>query len=178
MIHILFCRSNDGHVVSTSTLQDDFNLAELSVPEGLSVVRVESALPPGTYRLTNGVIDAYTPTPDIEAEKATKWELMKLARSAALDAPMATPYGTFDCDAASRKNITDAVLMSQFATPFSIDYTLADNTTATLDAAAMANVGLLLAQKVQNAYAIGRTLRAAIEAAPTVEALEQITWPS
>ena len=110
-----------------------------------------------------------------------KWEEIKTAREAAFNAPLATPHGVFDSGARDRTNITDAVLMAQtlaaLGQPVSINFTLANNTTVTLNAAQMVEVGLALGAKVQAAYAIARALRTAIAAAPTIAVVQAISWP-
>lgn len=112
--------------------------------------------------------------------KATQWTQIKQARTAFIDAPLVTPYGTFDSDAAGRTSITDAVLLANNLTalslPVAIEFTLADNSVVTLDAAQIVEVGLLLGQKVQHAHPHSQALRAQIEAATTKEAVESVTW--
>lgn len=58
-----------------------------------------------------------------------------------------------------------------------LDLTLADNTTATLNAGQMIAVGLALMAHVDAQYAAVRPLREAIYAAPTVAAVEAVAWP-
>ena len=117
---------------------------------------------------------------NLQALKEAKWADMKAAREAAFDAPLVTPYGTFDSDEKARTNITDAVLMLQtlagMGSPTTIDFTLANNTTVTLTTAQMVTVGLLLGQKVQTAHATSRAKRAAIDAATNLSQLGVITW--
>jgi hypothetical protein len=117
----------------------------------------------------------------LDALKLAKWAVLKDARTAAIDAPLTTPYGSFDCTPASRTSITDAILLLQTmnalgTTGQTVDFTLADNTTATFTLSQMINVGLLLGQKTQYVYAHGRVLRTALEAATTVEEVNSVTW--
>ena len=117
----------------------------------------------------------------LEQLKDSKWEEIKASRELAFDAPLVTPHGTFDSDTRARSNITDAVLMAQALTamgsPVSIDFTLADNSVVTLNAAQMIEVGLYLGAKVQGAYAVSRALRSAIDAATTSAEVQAIAWP-
>jgi hypothetical protein len=110
------------------------------------------------------------------------WGAVKRSRAAAIEAPLPTPYGYFDTDPESRANIANAVLLAQVQVTLgltvSIDWTLADNSTVTLTAAQMVEVGLLLGAQVQAAYATGRTLRTAIDAATTIPDAEAISWPT
>lgn len=112
--------------------------------------------------------------------KDAAWTAIKASREAAIDAPLATPYGSFDSGAKDRTNITDAVLMLQtlagLGNPTTIDFTLSNNSTVTLTTAQMVTVGLLLGQKVQTAHGTARARRAAIEAATTAQQLAAITW--
>ncbi|MDP4299937.1 DUF4376 domain-containing protein [Leptothrix discophora] len=109
-----------------------------------------------------------------------KWEEIKVSRSVEIDTTMSTPYGPFQCRAEDRQNITDSILLAQTLTamsqPVAIQWTLADNSVTTLDAAQMVTVGLLLGQKVQAAHAKARVLRTAIEAATTIAEVEAISW--
>lgn len=120
---------------------------------------------------------------DLAGARAAKWQEMKDARTAALTAPLATPYGAFDTDPASRANIVQtAQLMQTQAQSFApsaaptVAFTLADNTVATLTAGQMVSVALLLAQQIQIAYDRGRQVRAAIEAATTAQEVQAVSW--
>ncbi len=116
----------------------------------------------------------------LQDQKDAQWQKIKNARALELESPLSTPYGAVDNKGTSKTDITDAVLMLQtlaaMGTPTTIDFTMTDNTTATLTTAQMVTVGLLLGQKVQAAHAKARGLRADIEAATTKEAVEAITW--
>jgi hypothetical protein len=117
----------------------------------------------------------------IEGARVRKWAEMKAIRQAIFDAPLVTPYGTFDSDARGREGIKEAVLLANNLTALGLDtpirFTLADDTRPEFTAAEIVQVGLLLAQKVQGAYDTGDTLRQAIDAAATIEAVNAITWP-
>lgn len=117
----------------------------------------------------------------LQQVKDQKWEQIKRDRDAAINAPLSTPYGVFDADANSRANIANAVLylqtLEQQGTPGTINWTLADNTTITLNYAEMSEVGLLLGQRTNAAYDTARALRAQIDAATTIPEVEAIHWP-
>lgn len=119
---------------------------------------------------------------DLSQVKADRWTVIKQARDTAINAPLPTPYGSFDADARSQKNITDAIALLQAletsGTPQTIDFTLADNSVAVLTTAQMVEVGLLLGARTQEAYATARQLRADIEAASTQEEVEAVVWPT
>ncbi len=112
--------------------------------------------------------------------KLAQWEMIKRARATAIYTPISTSFGNFDASPSAQKSITDAVLMMQtlaaMGTPTTIDFTLADNTTATLTTAQMVQVGLLLGAQTQAAHAKGRALREQIDAATTSAAVQAINW--
>jgi hypothetical protein len=116
----------------------------------------------------------------LDVAKQARWSRIKEFREDALTSPLTTPFGVFDAAASAQKSITDAVLMLQtlsgLGTPTTIDFTLADNTTATLTTEQMVQVGLLLGQRTQQVYAKARELRARIEAATTKEEVEAVAW--
>lgn len=121
--------------------------------------------------------------PTLEQLKLTKWGQMKAARRAAIQAPLVTPYGTFDADRDSRDNIVQTAQLMQTQAqslapgnqPTEV-FTLADNTDVTLTAAQMVQVALLLAAQIKAAYARGREVRVAIAAATNAAEVEAITW--
>lgn len=117
----------------------------------------------------------------LEAAKARRWAMIKHRRSVEIDKNMATPFGEFQCKEEDRQNITNAVVLAQVllgaGQPVAIDWTLADNTVVTMNATQLTGVGLLLGQKVQQAHAIARGLRAVIDAASTVEQVNAVVWP-
>jgi hypothetical protein len=143
--------------------------------------RAARATPPNDSSVWSNATMSWSDPRTLQEHKDAKWELIKQSREAAFNAPLTTPYGTFDSDAESRTRITDAVLMAQtlagMGQPAAIDFTLADNSVVTLDATQMVTVGLLLGAKIQAAFATGRSLRTAIYAATTVVQVQAINWP-
>lgn len=131
--------------------------------------------------LRDGVVEWHDPR-TLDDLKAARWAVVKTARAAAIDAPLSTPYGTFDCGPADRTNITDAIALLQTlaaaGTPTTVTFTTADNGAVVLTTADMVHIGLLLGQRVQAAYATARSLRAQIDAAQAADALAAIHWPA
>lgn len=120
---------------------------------------------------------------DLAAAREARWDAMKQARQDAIDSPLVTPYGTFDCDERARDNIAKTAQGIQtFAGSLAptelptVEFTLLDNTVVTLSAQDMIRVAKLLFEKVQTAYARARQLRQDIEDAQTPQALEAIGW--
>lgn len=120
-------------------------------------------------------------SPTLAALKAAKWALVRAQRDAVEFGGYAWDGSTFDSDSQSQSRIMGAVQMAVLAAsagqPFSIAWTLADNTARTLSGAEMIGVGLQLGVHVGTAHTIARALRELIEAATTAEELEAIEWP-
>lgn len=119
----------------------------------------------------------------LQAAQEAKWAEVKAARDAACAAPLATPYGVFDADPESRTNITDTVLLLQTlhrrGDPAEAEFTLHDNSNIVVSAEQMEEVGILLGVQVNQAFGIGRALRAAIYAEDAIEAsVAALAWPS
>lgn len=88
---------------------------------------------------------------------------------------------TFDSDQRSTDRIQVAALAAQAALmaaqPFSIDWTAADNTVVTLDAAGMIGLATAFAQYGASLHAHAKTLKAQVDAATTVAEVQAIaTW--
>jgi hypothetical protein len=114
--------------------------------------------------------------------KSDQWELMKAARETAEFGGFTWDGSDFDSDSESQRKIQGAVQMALIAAaasqPFSIDWTLADNTVRTLSGADMINVGLAMGTFVSGIYEQGRALREQIDAATTPEQVQAIAWSS
>jgi len=117
----------------------------------------------------------------LDGAKVRKWAAIKTKREEVEFGGFVMGASTFDSDTVSQGRITGAVVLAMLATqagmPFSQDWTLADNTSIPLDAPGMMAVGAALGQHVGGTHAVARTLRAAIEAATTLEELEEVQWP-
>ena len=119
---------------------------------------------------------------DLTEGRAQAWSRIKSARESVEFGLFAWGGQTFDGDSESQRRIQGAAQLATLAQatgqPFSIDWTLADNTQATLTATEMIGVGVALGQHVNGAHGIARTLRIQIDAATTPEELEAIQWPA
>lgn len=118
---------------------------------------------------------------ELQDHKEAKWIQIKAARDAASDAGFTWDGSTFQSDAAkSRGEITGAALAASIAKstgqPFSINWTLTDNSVRSLNADQMIATGMALLAHINAVHEIGRGLRAQIDAATTVEEVEAITW--
>lgn len=92
-----------------------------------------------------------------------------------------TAYGKpFDADDKAIQRVSVAAQAAQMAIfanqPFSIDWTCADNTTITLTAEQLVELPVIMAQAANGLHVHGRSLKAQIDAATTIEEIEAITW--
>lgn len=154
---------------------------------GLTVLELAEPLAAGEWHVADGqVMAGRLDLRTLEEVRAERWEQIKAARAAAIDAPLPVPgIGAFDCDEASRANIANAALLMQTMAATlqpgempTIDFTLADNTVVTITAGQMVEVALHMGAKVQAAHATGRALRDALDAATTRAEIEVVAWPA
>ena len=103
--------------------------------------------------------------------RAACWAGIKEARTRAADSPIDTPFGRLDACPSSRA----ALAAAGAAAP--VEWTTADNAVVQLDADALAQVLRLIGRRTQSCHSVAQALRARIEAAVTVEALDAINWP-
>lgn len=114
------------------------------------------------------------------AYRIKTWERIKAARTAAEGAGFLFDGVHYDSDPASLQRISSAVTLAMLAQsagqPFSIEWTVADNSVVTLDAAGMIGVGLACGQYIAGVFNRARVLREQIEAAATADELDAIAW--
>ena len=112
--------------------------------------------------------------------KDAKWAEIKQHRDAAENGGFDWGGSSFDSTPISQSRIQGAAQLATLAMinnqPFSIEWTLADNSVRTLNAEEMIDVGMVLGQHINNCHAKARLLRAKIESAQTKEEVEAIHW--
>lgn len=117
----------------------------------------------------------------LEGSKLSKWTTIKNHRDWLEYAGFTWDNSTFDSDPQSQSRIQGGVqlaLMAQQSNqPFSINWTLKDNTVRTLNIQDMLAVGQALASHIQTLHQTSRTLREQLNAATTVEQVQAIGWP-
>jgi hypothetical protein len=114
----------------------------------------------------------------LEASRDRTWTRIKQARDVAEAADFTWGGSAFQADKARITGATQLALLAEMAgQPYSIDWTLSDNSVRTLDAGDMIAVGVALGQHVADAFETGRQLRAQIAAATTIAELNAIGWP-
>jgi hypothetical protein len=121
----------------------------------------------------------------VEGNKFPIWESVRTLRAAKINGGSPTPFGIADSDDESRSNISGAVIAALVAksaqASYSIVWTLADNSTVTLNADQMIGLGLAVMQHVNACHTNARTLRDLIEDAADMAELLAIDinsgWP-
>lgn len=122
-----------------------------------------------------------TSMPELETARINQWNTIKTFRDKQEYGGFSWDNSVFDSDPQSQSRIQGgvqlAILAQQANQPFSITWTLQDNTTRILNGDDMIAVGQALAAHVQTAHTIGRVLREEINAATTVQQINAIQWP-
>lgn len=114
----------------------------------------------------------------LDTARTRAWARIKQARALAETADFACGGVMYQADKDRIVGATQLALMAQAAgQPYSIDWTLSDNTHLKLDAASMIAVGAALGSHVADAFAIGIYLRQQIATATSFEELDAIVWP-
>ncbi|MGX9773399.1 DUF4376 domain-containing protein [Janthinobacterium aestuarii] len=142
--------------------------------------RTGKTLPPrpGAHHIYDAGADLWIDTKTLEGTRISTWARIKLAREAAELSDFTCAGLRYQADKARITGAAHMALLAQVAgLPYSIDWTLSDNTTVTLDAAGMIAVGAALVAQVSGAFAIARGLRELIATEETIGQLEAIVWP-
>lgn len=118
----------------------------------------------------------------LDQAKLRRWSEIKSIRTSVEFGTFTCNGNVFDGDQTAQPRIIGAVQLANMAIatsqPFSVDWTLHDNSVVTLSATDMVAVGQALATNVVYAHTVGRSLRAAIEAAVTVAEVQAVQWPT
>lgn len=116
-----------------------------------------------------------------EALQQLKWNNIKAKRASLEVSGFEYNSQYFDSSLTSQNKIQGAVILAMLSIsnnqPYSVDWTLQDNTTISLDAADMIQVGLSLSRHLVELHQTSRKLRETVFAATTVEELDAIEWP-
>lgn len=119
--------------------------------------------------------------PDVARAKADKLKEIHSIRGSKEYGGFSWDGSLFDSDPQSQLRIQGGVSLAQMALannqPFSIDWTLQDNTVRTLNGTEMIGVGLALANHVTTLHGISRILKQQVDAASTLQEVEAIQWP-
>ena len=121
----------------------------------------------------------------VDGNRSIIWGAARKQRDDAIDAGAPTPFGAVDSDEAARSNVSGAALGALIAksanAPYSVTWTMLDNSTVALDADQMIAMALSVLMHVNACHERARELRAVIEAATDMAALLAIDvtagWP-
>lgn len=193
MIHCAYYDST-GRVHQTMGVPDDVTPPELP---GLTRIELADRFAAKDIYVKNGEVRSIPPEAsehkvfDLISEswidprtvgdlRDAKWGLVKQARDAAEYGGFVWDGSTFDSDMVSQSRIQGAAQLATLAQiggqPFSINWTLADNTVRTLSAADMIGVGNALGMHINTQHGKGRLLRTQLDAAVTLAEIEAINW--
>lgn len=118
-------------------------------------------------------------TRSLESAKAQAWTKIKASRTGAEGVAFICNGHTYDANVEKISGAVQLALLSNLGgQPFSIDWTLADNSVITLDGPGMTAVGVALGQHINTVYDTARDLRTQVDLAPTVTQVDLIKWPS
>lgn len=125
-------------------------------------------------------------SPDLTVMRDRRWGAVKARRDQAEWSGCNTALGRVDSDPDSQRKTGGAVQMAMIAqaagAPFSIDWTMQDNSTVAHDAAAMIAMGVAVGQHVAACHEAALAKRTAIDAASTAAAIEAVEvetgWPA
>lgn len=116
---------------------------------------------------------------NLEAAKALKWAMIKQTRDMLAQTPIAYAGSVFDADERSVSNVRGALqglTLSQSTEP--IIWTLADNSTRSLSLQDLQGLALEIFSRTDQLYSTARTLRAAVDAAQSVDDVMAVAWPA
>ena len=145
-------QSADAHLLWQE--YPELPLAALDVQDPVgSLERALAAQPDGLFAGATYVADAAVD--DIETARARKWAEIKGERDRLENGGFDVPgVGRFDSDADSRSRITGTAIAAKIAKdagqPFSVEWTLADNTAVMLDADQVISVGFAMLTHISN----------------------------
>jgi hypothetical protein len=131
---------------------------------------------PSTWNTWDWETNTWTDTRPLIAVKEAKWLQIKDARNSAEYGGFLWNGYVFDSDPVSQQRISGAVQLSQIVPNYSVDWTLKNNTTVTLNAQDMLAVGVALGEHVSATHQTARILREQIEQASTNAQVDAITW--
>lgn len=121
----------------------------------------------------------------VDGNRLIVWEQVRSLRDEKIDAGAPTPFGIVDSDEQARSNVSGAALGALIAksanAPYSVTWTMLDNSTVALDADEMIGMALAVLTHVNACHERAREFRAEIEAATNMAELLAIDvtagWP-
>ena len=132
---------------------------------------VEMPARPSVHHVFDWAAKAWVDPRSLQDFKDARWAEVRRERDSAEFGGFTWDGSRFDSDALSQQRITGAVTLAMMNSAYLVDWTLADNTVRSLNAADMIAVGVALGQHVNACHERGRVLRGEIEVALTAEEL-------
>jgi hypothetical protein len=171
--------SADGTIQQVLHASDDAEPIPLA---DYTVLVLDGSVLVAGKRVQAGELVAFVRVPTLEELQAAKWEDIKRSRDLIEFGSFTWDGSVFDADPVSTSRIMGAFSLAlaakMVAQPFSIDWTLKDNTVRTLSADEMIAVGSTLGAIVKQAHETAGALRTSIDQAADEATLETITWPA
>lgn len=118
---------------------------------------------------------------DLERARSDKIAALRARRNQEQDGNCLTPLGLMQSDPASRGllngSVTGALVAQAAGEPFSVGWTMADNSIVEHDGPAIIAAGMAVMAHVQQQHAIFESLRAAVQDATDLTAIDAVQWP-
>jgi hypothetical protein len=167
---------DNGDVVCFVTGSDE-NIAANTEGKNYILVPEDESLSAGFWRVADGQLHtSVTNKSEISVLRQRKWEAIKRERDAEELSPFTWNDMTFDADRVSQSRIQGAAQLATISPEFEVEWTLADNTTTTLDKTDIYGVASALGQRVSLIHQYARSLREAINHATNESTLNDINW--
>lgn len=163
----------DEQIISAINAVSDFTSTAYYYENG-SITQLPDK--PSNWVIWNWETHSWVDPRPLTEVKAAKWLQIKDARNSAEYGGFAWNNYVFDSDPVSQQRISGAVQLSQIAPNYSVDWTLKNNTTVTLNTQDMLAVGVALGEHVSTTHQTARILREQIEQATTNAQVDAITW--
>lgn len=108
--------------------------------------------------------------------KQDKWREIKVARENDEVDTFTWDSKVFQCDYKSQQRLLGMVQRAQIDSSLQSEWTLSDNSVVTFSAADYIDIGKALMEHIDSCHIKARGLRADIEAATTLEAVNGVSW--
>lgn len=184
--HIVVYNLTTGEITGIKSLTPDsipLNVpsdhAYVETPEMVSVAEYQ-IIDTGLVSPSGWVEDISTVLVDIDPPiadaKQMQWNTIRMHRDQAEFSNMTFQDNIYQTDTVSQARINGAVTASLMDANITMQWTLLDNSTVTLNATNIQALGANLVSHVDQLHTYARTLRAAIDAANTVAEVQAVIW--
>ena len=175
---VIQCSDSDIH--ANVSAGEDFTLVDSLVSDVTHYIEAGVPVPIPAQTDPNTEFDyttkAWVDKRTLQEIKDAQWVKIKQSRSVAEYAGFMWDGSKFDSDQLSQARITGAVSLAMMSPTFSIEWTLFNNTTRTLNQIDMMQVGGALGTHVATQFSIGVSLREQINSATTKAEIESVVW--